>query len=130
MKWSESRSVMSNSLWPHGVYSPWDSPGQNTGVSSLSLLQGNLSKPESNLGFLRWRQILLPTNPQGKPKNTEVGSLSLLQRIFPTQESNWGQNWMFKYMQSTYCAVYTVLSYWELNYVYYYIGSHYLHPQF
>ena len=32
----------------------------------------------------------LPTEPQGKPKNTRVGSLSLLQWIFPTQESDWG----------------------------------------
>ena len=32
----------------------------------------------------------LPTEPQGKPKNTGMGSLSLLQWIFPTQESNWG----------------------------------------
>ena len=30
----------------------------------------------------------LPTEPQGKPKNTGVGSLSLLQRIFLTQELN------------------------------------------
>ena len=36
----ESCSVVSNSLWPHGLYSPWNSPGQNTGVGSLSLLQG------------------------------------------------------------------------------------------
>ena len=27
---SESCSVVSNSLWPHGLYSPWNSPGQNT----------------------------------------------------------------------------------------------------
>ena len=33
-------SVMPNSLRPHGLYSPWNSPGQNTGVGSLSLLQG------------------------------------------------------------------------------------------
>ena len=33
---SESRSVMSYSLRPHGLYSPWNSPGQNTGVGSLS----------------------------------------------------------------------------------------------
>ena len=26
--WSESRPVVSNSLWPHGLYSPWNSPGQ------------------------------------------------------------------------------------------------------
>ena len=36
----ESCSVMSNSLRPHGLYSPWNSPGQNTGVGSLYLLQG------------------------------------------------------------------------------------------
>ena len=29
---SESHSVMSDSLRPHGLYSPWNSPGQNTGV--------------------------------------------------------------------------------------------------
>ena len=33
-------SVMADSLKPHGLYSPWNSPGQNTGVCSLSLLQG------------------------------------------------------------------------------------------
>ena len=36
-----SCSVVSDSLWPHGLYSPWNSPGQNTGVNSLSLLQGS-----------------------------------------------------------------------------------------
>ena len=35
---SESHSVMSDSLQPHGLYSPWNSPGQNTGVASLSFL--------------------------------------------------------------------------------------------
>ena len=37
---SESCLVMSDSLQPQKLYSPWNSPGQNTGVSSLSLLQG------------------------------------------------------------------------------------------
>ena len=32
----------------------------------------------------------LPSEPQGKPKNTVAGSLSLLQWIFPTQELEWG----------------------------------------
>ena len=36
VKWSESHSVVSYSLRPHGLYSPWNSPGQNTGVGSLS----------------------------------------------------------------------------------------------
>ena len=34
---SESYSVVFDSLWPHGLYNPWNSPGQNTGVGSLSL---------------------------------------------------------------------------------------------
>ena len=37
---SESCLVVSNSLQPHGLYSPWNSLGQNTGVGSFSLLQG------------------------------------------------------------------------------------------
>ena len=53
---------MSDSLRSYGLYSPWNSPGQNTGVGSCSLLQGN----------------------------TGVGSCSLLQGIFPTQGSNPG----------------------------------------
>ena len=45
---SESRSVVSNSLRPHGLKSPWNSPGQNTGVSSRSLLQGIFPTQGSN----------------------------------------------------------------------------------
>ena len=81
---------MSNSLWPHGLYSPWNSPGQNTGVGSLSLLQGIYPTHGLKPGILHFRWILLPAEPQGKPKNTGVGSLSLLQRTFQIQESNWG----------------------------------------
>ena len=36
---NESRSVVSDSLQPHGLYSPQNSPGQNIGVGNLSLLQ-------------------------------------------------------------------------------------------
>ena len=44
-KWKWSRSAMSDSLQPHGLQParllcPWNSPGQNTGVGSCSLLQG------------------------------------------------------------------------------------------
>ena len=39
-KESESRSVVSDSLGPHELYSPWNSPDQNTGMGSCSLLQG------------------------------------------------------------------------------------------
>ena len=87
---SESCSVVSDSLQPHGLYSPWNSPGQNTGVGRLSLLQGIFPTQGSNSGLLHCRQISLSSVPQGKPKNTGVGSLFLLQQIFPTQESNPG----------------------------------------
>ena len=36
----ESRLVVFHSLGPHGLYTPWNSPGRSTGVGSLSLLQG------------------------------------------------------------------------------------------
>ena len=55
---SESHSVVSNSLWPHRLYSQWNSPGQNTGVGSLSLLQGIFLTQESNWDLLHCRQIL------------------------------------------------------------------------
>ena len=58
MKQSESHSVMYGSLRPHGRYSPWNSPGQNTGVGSLSLLQGIFPTQELNQGLLHCRQIL------------------------------------------------------------------------
>ena len=43
-KWSEVKvSVVSDPLWTHGLYSPWNSSGLNTGAGSLSLLQGIFS---------------------------------------------------------------------------------------
>ena len=56
---SESHSVMSSSLQPRGLYSPWNSPGQNTGVGSCSLLQGLFPTKGSDPGLLDRRQILL-----------------------------------------------------------------------
>ena len=55
---SESHSVVSNSLQPHGPYSPWNSPGQNSGMSSLSLLQGIFPTQGLNPGLPHCRWIL------------------------------------------------------------------------
>ena len=63
---SESLSVMSHSLGPHGLYSPWNSLGQNTGVGSLSLLQGIFPTQGSNWDFLRCRRILYNLNHKGR----------------------------------------------------------------
>ena len=87
---SGSCSVVSDSLWPHELYSPWNSLGQNTGVGSLSLLLGDLPNPGIELRSPALQADSLPAQSQGKPRNTGVGSPSLLQRIFLTQESNRG----------------------------------------
>ena len=62
---SESRSVVSDSLRPHGLYRPWDSPGQNTGVGSLSLLQGIFPNQGANPGLPHRRWILYQLSHNG-----------------------------------------------------------------
>ena len=85
---SESHSAMSPFATPWTMpYSPWDSPGQNTGVGSLYLLQ-NLPNPGIKPRSPALEVDSLPTEPPGKPKNTGVGRLSLFQWIFLTQELN------------------------------------------
>ena len=65
---SESRSIMSNSLSPHVLYSPWNSPGQNTGVGCFSLLQGIFPTQGSNPGLPHCRQILYQLSHKGSPR--------------------------------------------------------------
>ena len=38
---SGSRSVVAGFLRPHELYSPWNSPGQNTGVGNISFSRGS-----------------------------------------------------------------------------------------
>ena len=68
----------------------WNSLGQNTGMDSLSLLQGDLPHPGIIPRSPALQADSLPAEPQGKAKNTGVGSLSLLQWLFTAQESNRG----------------------------------------
>ena len=65
-EWSESHSVVSDFLRPHGLYSPWNSSGQNTRVGSLSLLQGIFPTQESNPGLPHYRQILYQLSYKGR----------------------------------------------------------------
>ena len=80
MKWNESCSVVSDSLQSYGLYSPWDSPGQNTGVGCHPLLQGDLPNPRIEPRSPALQEDSLPTEPQGKPKNTVMGCQTLLKR--------------------------------------------------
>ena len=57
---------LSDSLRPHGLYSPWNSPGQNTRVGSLSLHQVIFPTQESNPGLLHCRWILYQVSYLGR----------------------------------------------------------------
>ena len=58
-------------MWPHGLYSPWDSPGQNTGVGSLCLLQGIFPTQEWNPCLLHCRWIFYQLSHKGSPRNSK-----------------------------------------------------------
>ena len=67
MRWHRvERDCESQSL-----YSPWNSPGQNTAVGSLSLLQGIFPIQGSNPGFPHCRWILYHLSHQGSPRILE-----------------------------------------------------------
>ena len=66
-----SRSVVSDSLQPHGLQlarllCPWDFPGKNTGVNCHFLLQGIFPAQGLNLGLLNLQANSLPSEPPGK----------------------------------------------------------------
>ena len=58
-------------LKPHGLYSPWNSPGQNTGVGRLSLLQGIFPTRGSSPGLPHCRWILYQLSHKGSPRILE-----------------------------------------------------------
>ena len=66
---SESLSVMSESLQPHGLYSPWNSPDQNTGVGNQPFPSpGDLPHPRIKPRSPTWQVDSLPPEPPGKPQ--------------------------------------------------------------
>ena len=65
LEWSESRWVMSDALRPLGLYSPWNSPGQNTGLQGIFPTQG------LNPGLPHWGQILHQLSHKGSPRILE-----------------------------------------------------------
>ena len=67
---SESRSIVFDSLQPHGLYNPWNSPGQNTGVGSLSLIQAIFPTQELNRDLLHCRRTLYQLSYQGSCRHT------------------------------------------------------------
>jgi len=62
---------MPDSLQPHGLYSPWNSSGHNTGSGSCSLLQGIFPTQGLNPGLLHCGQILYQLSHHGSPRILE-----------------------------------------------------------
>ena len=73
-------------LWPHGLYSPRNSPGQNTGVGSLSLLQGIVPTQGSNPGLPHCRWLLNQLSQKGSPRILELVACSF------SRGSSWPRN--------------------------------------
>ena len=74
VKWSESCSVISDFLRPHGLYGPWNSLGQNIGLGILSLLQGIFPTQGLNPGLPglpHCRQILYQLSYKWSPRILE-----------------------------------------------------------
>ena len=65
------RLLVSNSLRPHGLYSPWSSPGQDAGVGSISLLQEIFPTQGSNPRLPHCTRILYQLSHQGSPRILE-----------------------------------------------------------
>ena len=62
---------MSSSLRLHGPHCPWNSPGQNTGVGNISLLQGIVPTQVLNPGLPHCRQILYQLSYRLRPRILE-----------------------------------------------------------
>ena len=86
---SESYSVVSNSSWPHWLYSPWNSPGRVLEWVAFPFSRGSYHPRDQTQVSYTAGRFFISWATRGT-KNTGVGSLSLFQQIFLTQELNQG----------------------------------------
>ena len=77
---SENRSITSDSLWPYGIL-------QNTGVGSVSLLQGIFQTQGSNPGLPHCRWILYQLSHKESPRILEWIAYPF------SRGSSWPRNW-------------------------------------
>jgi len=63
--------IVSDSLQTHGLYSPWNSSGQNTEVGSLSLLQGSSQPRDQTQVYVYCRQIVYQLSHKGSSRILE-----------------------------------------------------------
>ena len=90
---SESHLVVSDSLQPHGlhIYSPWNSPGQNTGVGGLFPFPGNLPNPGIKPRSPALQADSLPSELPAKPHDKPILSNNITDKIIiPTLQMRKG----------------------------------------
>ena len=72
LNWIQSESeaclVVSDSLWPQGLYSPWNFLGQNTRVVAFPFSRGIFPTQGLNVGLLHCRWILYQLSHKGSPR--------------------------------------------------------------
>ena len=107
-KWKWSRSVMSNSLrprglWPSRLLRPWDSPGKNTGVGCHALLQGMFPTQGSNPGLLNCRRFFTNWATREAQLHVRWDHMNLL-----TFRSSWIQNGNFICFELIICIMWNV----------------------
>ena len=95
LKESESHSVVFNSWRPHRLYSPWNSPGQNTGVGNYSLLQWIFPTQGLNLQSLGFLGRSVVKNP---PAN--AGDMGLLPELGRSPGERNGNPLQYSYLEN------------------------------
>ena len=124
MKWkSLSHVQLFATSW---IYCPWNCPGQNTGVGSLSLLQGIFPTQGLNPGLLHCRRILYQLSQKGNP-----GTLEWVACPF-SSVSSWPRNWTRVSCTAggffTNWAIREALKFWTLFWIFHFVNV--LHPSF
>ena len=78
---------MSDSLWPYGQNSPWNSPGQNTRMGSLCLLQGIFPTQGLNPGLPHCMWVLYQLSHKASPRMLEWVAYPF------SSGSSWARSW-------------------------------------
>ena len=93
---------MSNSVRPLGLHTPWNSPGQNTGVGSLSLLQD--FRFSRTPGFPLDCKEIKPVNPKGNLSWIFIGRTDAETPILwpPDGEelTHWKRSWCWERLKA------------------------------
>ena len=112
----ESHSVVPNSLRPHGLYSPWNSLGQNTGVGSFSLLQGIFPTQELNWGLLHCKRILYQLSYQGSPnKLHRARYCKIILFSFTEREYLWRNSFKISHICTWHYFLWITENFWWLK---------------